>query len=253
MTMKALVLNKIYLLFITAFAFFVGCVARETLSPLPPEDEFARAQSYFEHHRYDRAIAGFERIIFYHPSSELVDDAQYLLARAYFAQGDFAQAITEFDYLIKNFPTSPFVEDAEFYQVQSYIRKAPGWDRDQTETEDAVNRLDEFLTRFPNSKYTNEIKDLILSARNRLARKELENGKLYVKLKELKAAEKYFRYVLENYPETKAALETKFQLAGLCQRRGRNDEALTLYKELLENPEWKARAEKKIRSIENKK
>jgi len=238
---------------LTAALFFGGCTPRQELAQLPAEEEFQRAQGYFENRQFDRAIQGFERIIFYHPSSEYVDDAQYWLARSCFQKKDYAQAVIEFDYLIKNFPASAFAEEANFYRAKSYLKQAPGWDRDQTETNEAIEYLDEFLTRYPNSKFTNEIKDLILAARNQLARKELENGKLYLKLKEPDAAVKYFLFVIETYPETKAEAEAKYLIAGVYRQSHRIDEALACYRELLEIPEWKTQAAKKIREIENKK
>lgn len=244
---------KLIQILLVASLFLSGCVTRPELAQLPAEEEFQRAQGYFENRQYDRSIQGFERIIFYHPSSEFVDDAQYWLARTYFAKKDFAQAVIEFDYLIKNFSASTFIEEANFYRAKSYIEQAPGWDRDQTETNEAINYLDEFLTRYPNSKYTNEVKGLILTARNRLALKELESGKLYLKLKEPDAAAKYFLFVIETYPETESEVEAKYHLAGIYRQQRRTEEALALYRELLDQPGWKTRAEKKIRELEIKK
>jgi outer membrane protein assembly factor BamD len=238
---------------LAAALYLAGCAPRPEMSQLPAEEEFQRAQGYFENRQFDRAIQGFERVIFYHPSSEYVDDAQYWLARSYFQKKDFAQAVIEFDYLIKNFPASSFVEEANFYRAKSYLKQSPGWDRDQTETNEAINYLDEFLTRYPNSEFTNDVKELILTARNQLARKELENGKLYLKLKEPDAAAKYLIFVIETYPETKAEAEAKYLLAGVYRQKRRTEDALTLYRELLEIPEWKNQAARKIREIENQK
>jgi len=245
--------KEVIVILFTVSILLAGCVSRPELAQLPAEEEFQRAQGYFENRQYDRAVQGFERVIFYHPSSEFVDDAQFWLARTYFAKKDYAQAVIEFEYLIKNFSASSFIEEANFYRAQSYINKAPGWDRDQTETNEAINYLDEFLTRYPNSKFTNDVKNLILSARNRLARKELESGKLYLKLKEPDAAAKYFLFIVETYPETEAAVEAKYHLAGIYRQQHRTEEAIVLYRELLDKAEWKTRVGKKIREIENKK
>ncbi len=229
-----------------------GCASKPASVTLPADAEFERSQAYLEARKYNRAIQGFERIIFYHPTSEFVDDAQYWLAQTYTAMEDYAQAITEFEYLIKNFPASQFLEDAYFFRAVAYLKKAPGPDRDQTETADAIGYLDEFLTRFPNSPHTNDVRGLILEARNRLAKKELDNAKLYLKLKEPKAAELYFTlYVIEAYPETPAALEAKYHLAGLYARQGKTDEALALYEELQSSDIWRDRAQTQARKLKN--
>uniref|UniRef100_A0A7C4X9E1 Outer membrane protein assembly factor BamD n=1 Tax=candidate division WOR-3 bacterium TaxID=2052148 RepID=A0A7C4X9E1_UNCW3 len=230
----------------------VSC-SRKVLVPLEPEDEFERAVEFFNNKKFDTAAQSFERIIFYHAGSEFVDDAQFYLGRTYFEKKDYNQAIVEFDYLIKHFPNSPFVEAAYLYRAKATLFKAPGYDKDQNETKEAISLFDEFLTRFPNSRFTNEAKNYILFARNRLAKKELENGKLYVKLNEPSSAILYFKYVIDNYPETSSVAEAKYHLALIYEKNQNFDQALSLYGELLEDMNWRTKAEKRIKVIEKKK
>jgi outer membrane protein assembly factor BamD len=230
--------------------FFVSCAARQTLTPIEPEAEFERAQSFYENKKYNQAIDAFERILFYHPSSGYVDDAQYWLGRAYLEKREYDQAVVEFDYLIRNFPNSAQLEEAYFFRAKAYILGAPGHHRDLSDLEKAIRFLDEFLTRFPNSQYTDDARKEILSARNRLAKKELENGKLYIKLKEPDAALLYFNYIMNAYPETEAAREAKFRSARIYEKQGPIPQAIDLYKELLEDSVWQDQAAKRIRDLE---
>ncbi len=232
--------------------FFIILCSRQALAPLAPDDEFERASEFLKKRKYDMAIQAFERIIFYHAGSEYVDDAQFYLGRAYLEKKDYNQAIVEFDYLIKNFPNSPYLEEAYLLRARASLLKSPGYDKDQTETKEAIGLFDEFLTRFPNSRFTEEVRGYILSARDRLARKELENGKLYIKLKEPKSAMLYFKYIIENYPETSSANEAKYQLALIYEKNNQLEEALNLYKELREDTNWRERAERRIKKIEGK-
>jgi len=241
-------------LFIVFFLIaLLSCGSRQVVTvPLEPDIQFETAMEYFKAGKYDKAIPLFEKILFYHPSSEYVDDAQYWLGKAYFEKKDYNQAIIEFDYLIKNFTTSKFIEDAYFYRAKSYLNKAPGYEKDPTETENAITLFDQFLTKFPGSRYIDEVKKSILSARNRLAKKELENGKLYIKLGEKDAALLYFNYVMENYPETDASNEAKYLAATLYEKKGMTEEALNLYKALMEEEEWKERVKERIERINQK-
>ena len=214
-----------------------SCGGRTAIMPLDAPDEFERAINLFDQKKYQKAIESFERILFYNPTSEYVDDAQYWLARAYIAKKDYDQAIIEFDYLIKNFSTSSFTEEAYLYRAKAYYEKAPSYDRDPTEINNAIDLFDIFLTRFPNSEHTNEVKEIILTARGQLARKEMENGKLYIKLGEPDAALIYFDFVIRNYPETGASDESKFHAAQLYEKQAKYDKALSFYQELLETKE----------------
>lgn len=227
---------------------FYSC-SKQLLAPLEPEDEFEWAMDFFNNKKYDLAIKSFEKIIFYHASTEFVDDAQFYLAKAYFEKKDYTQAITEFEYLIKNFPNTPFLEESFLLRAKAYFLKAPGYEKDQTETQEAISFLDDFLTRFPVSSFSDVARAVLLQARNRLAKKELENGRLYLKMKEYNSAILYFKYVIENYPETPSADESKFLLAQIYEKNGRKEEAIQLYKELLDNNNWKHKAEAKIKKL----
>lgn len=244
-------MKKVFVISLVLFV-FTACGTKQTLSPLDPDDAFERAVSLFEQENYSKAVLAFERILFYHPSSEYVDDAQYWLGRTYFEQKDYDQAIVEFDYLIKNFSTSGFVEEAYLFRVKAYLEKAPGFEKDPTGIEKAILFCDRFLTHFPNSKYTDEVKEIILVARNRLAKKEIENGKIYLKLGEPEAAFLYFNYVIETYPETQFSSEAKYNAARILEKNGQPDKALKFYKELLEDDKWRERIikEKGVEIIE---
>ncbi|MEO0185157.1 MAG: outer membrane protein assembly factor BamD [candidate division WOR-3 bacterium] len=229
--------------------FFVVFCSKQVLAPLEPEDEFERAMEYFNNKKYDSAIKSFEKIIFYHASTEFVDDAQFHLARAYFEKKDYTQAITEFEYLIRNFPNTPFLEQSYLLRAKAYFLKAPGYEKDQTETKESISLLDDFMTRFPNSPYSDTAKSLILEARNRLAKKELENGRLYYKIKEYDSAILYFKYVIENYPETPSADEARYYLGQAYEKVGKKEQAYESYKELLDNDQWKNKVENRIKKL----
>jgi len=229
---------------------FVSCATRVSLTTLEPAAEFERAKSFFEQKKYDLAIQAFERILFYHASSEFVDDAQYWLGRTYLERKDYDQAIVEFDYLLRNFPKSTQLEEAYFYRAKAHLLAAPSFEKDVSDLKKAVRLFDEFLTRFPNSKFTADVRKEILSARNRLARKELENGKLYERLKEFNAALLYYDYIITNYPETESAGEAKYRSALIYEKKGQIETSLGLYKELLDDEMWQDEAAKRIADLE---
>jgi outer membrane protein assembly factor BamD len=226
------------------------CGGRKVLTTLEPEDEFKRALSFYESEDYTTAVLAFERILFYHATSEYVDDAQFWLGRTYFEKKDYEQAILELDYLIRNFPNSQFIEQAYLYRAKAYIDKAPGYEKDPTELENAVDLCNQFLTRFPNSKYTEEVRDMILIARKRLAKKELQNGKIYQKLGAADAALLYFNYVIETYPETNASNEARYRAAEIYENRDDKKKALELYKELLNDDKWRDKVTDRVKKIE---
>jgi outer membrane protein assembly factor BamD len=228
----------------------IACTPRQTLIPLEADAEYERAISLFENKKYDQAIQAFERILFHHPSSEFVDDAQYWLGRTYLEQKQYDQAIIEFDYLIRNFPKSAQLEQAYFHRARAHLLGAPGYEKDLSDLKIAIRVFDEFLTRYPNSEHTDDVRKEILSARDLLAKKELENGKLYEKLKETSAALLYYEHIMNNYPETGSAGEARYRSAQLHEQMGETEKALELYKELLDDEKWQDGAAERIADLE---
>ncbi len=241
---------KSKLILLITVSIFLSCMARESLTPLEPLDEYERAMSFFDGKQYQRAAEAFERILFYHPSSEYVDDAQFWLARAYLEMKEYAQAVIEFNYLIRNFPNTTLLEQAYFFRAKANLMSAPSYEKDLSDLKKAIRLFDEFLTRFPNSEYTDDVRQEILTARNLLAKKELENGKLYEKLKEPDAALLYYEYIRNNYPETESAGEATYRSARIHEKRGESEQAVELYRTLLEDENWKNKAADHIADLE---
>lgn len=239
-------------MFFFTLLLFLAC--RKNFKPaLDAQDEYQRAFEFYEKKNYSQAIEGFQRIIFTYPGSEYADDAQFYLAKAYYGREDYLQATLEFEFLIKNFAHSLYQEESALFKALAYYKRTPSYQRDQTLTKRAIELLEEFLATYPQTKFEQEARKTLLACREKLAKKEFENGKLYMKLKEFDAAEIYFKSVNDNYPEASCAREAKFWLAESFYRRRRLDEAKSTYGELLnENDQWKKKAENQLGKIGEK-
>lgn len=188
---------------------FVGCASREHLVRLDAEDQFAVAKRDFDKGSYSRAAESFRRLTFEHPGSARVDEAQFLLGMCYHRMKDYIQAEAEFRHLALNYPDSPFADDAFFYLGMTYYRQMPAYYHDQSVTYKAIDSFSRFLVKYPDSEFSPRAREKITECRNRLAQKELENGKLYLKLRGYESAVLYFQHVATEYSDTKWSAEAK--------------------------------------------
>lgn len=187
----------------------VSCASKEQLVRLDAEDQFAVAKRDFDKGKYSRAADGFRRLTFEHPGSARVDEAQFRLAMCYYKMKDYTQAEAEFRHLAVNYPDSPFADDAFFYTGMTHYRQMPAYYHDQSETHKAIDSFSRFLVRYPESEFSSMAKERIRECRDRLAHKELENGKLYLKLGVYESAVLYFQLVVLEYPDTRWSEEAK--------------------------------------------
>ncbi|MDP6861240.1 MAG: outer membrane protein assembly factor BamD, partial [Candidatus Marinimicrobia bacterium] len=87
--------------------------------------------------------------------------------------------------------------------------ESPDFYHDQTYTEKALERYQEFLDDFPGSPYKNEVLSSIRILRNKVGEKEFETGILYMKMEEYESARMVFQRVDNLYYDTDVVDDTK--------------------------------------------
>jgi outer membrane protein assembly factor BamD len=99
-------------------------------------------------------------------------------------------------------PFTPFLQKARYRVCESYVEEAMPYYLDQTYSEKALEKIQEFLDDYPNTKHKEEATNLIESLRNKLANKLFETGTLYIKLEEYSSAIFAFEEIVEKYFDT---------------------------------------------------
>jgi outer membrane protein assembly factor BamD len=207
---------------------------------------------------YDRrdwtdAIADLKAYVEQYPGTELTDDALYHLGLSYFEIKDYALASSQLDRLTRDFPTTPFASDALYWLARCDDLQSHPALLDQTETERALQRYNQFLEQYPDHARAAEARRRVQALRDRLAEKLFRSGRLYSRQKQYAAAKIYFEFAIQRYPESRWSREAEFLLAEILVKQGYNDEAIDALKRLLaaEPPrDLKGRAEARLRALE---
>jgi len=155
-----------------------------------------------------------------------VDEAIYLLGECYLGQKEWTSAQLEFERLIRDYPESDSSGSASFRLGEALFGQARGPDFDQEYTQKALDQWIEYRTNYPLHWRAAEGDRRIRDARDRLARKMLASGDLYVKLRMAVPARTYYERVLAEYGDLPLAGQADIGLA-VCERlEGRKAEAL---------------------------
>jgi len=167
------------------------------------------------------------------PSGEKADEAHYLLGLSFFRTGEWPSAATELVIIANQFAESPRVPDAQYYLGLAYWKQARGASYDQDYTRLARDQFDRFLALYLDHPKAGEIRELRAQADGRLARKDYENGRLYLKMGLLDPARFYFREVQRKYPGTPWAHQSALGEAKSWMRVERWAEAIPILEALL--------------------
>ena len=181
--------------------------------------------------KYLQAQLDFKHIVIRGTGSDLGDDAQYYLGEAYFRNEEYLEAIAEYEKLTRRMGFSPFVEDARFKICEAYRIESPKYFHDQEYTEKALERYQEFLDDYTNSKYVNDVLASIEILREKMGLKLYETGILYMKMEEYESAKMTFERVVDHYYDTAVVHQARQGMVKALAQNRQIDEALALLDE----------------------
>jgi len=205
--------------------YLVGCGGTLQESKREGSPDFPKAKGEFDQSNYLDAIPDFKAYIEQFPGTDKTDDALYYLGRCYIQEKDYALASAQFDRLLRDFPTSPLQADALIELARCDDLQSHPAPLDQTETQQALTRYNQFVEQYPDHARVGEAKARIVVLRDRLAEKLLRSGRLYNKLHREKAAEFYLRKLLSDYADSKWAAEATRLLGEVLARQGKKAES----------------------------
>ena len=212
--------------------------------------------THLENEKYLNAQIDFKNNVIRGKGTDLGVDAQYYLAEAYFKNKEYLLAVSEYEKLTRRMGFSPFVEDSRFKICEAYRIESPKYYHDQEYSEKSLQRYQEFLDDYPNSKYTSDVLISIETLREKLGRKLYESGILYMKMEEFESAEMSFQKTIDLYYDTKIlnkAIQGKIKAMAKKGDLEIASELLLKHKESLINENLFSEIDDEIKNIKLKK
>jgi outer membrane protein assembly factor BamD len=177
--------------------------------------------------RLKEAAAKFDAVDRQHPYSEFARKSMVMSAFAQYRQGNYDEAINAGKRYVNLYPSTPDAAYAQYIVGLSYFRQIRDVTQDQKESRRAIEAMEEVVARWPDSEYVEDAKAKIRFARDQLAGKEMQIGRYYLERREYLAAIKRFRYVVEQYPNTRHVEEALARLTESYYAMGLTSEAQT--------------------------
>lgn len=163
---------------------------------------YRKSLEFYNNGKYNKAIQLLEEIAPYYVGTIQEDTVMYYIGDAYFKDQSFSNSEVVLDEFRRKFGRSPFIEEAEYKYAMGFYYSSPDPNRDQTITVKAINSINEYLERYPNSLRKQLCLARITELTNKLYDKELLNAKTYYKTRNYKSAISALKYALAQHPET---------------------------------------------------
>ncbi|UCH61860.1 MAG: outer membrane protein assembly factor BamD [Fidelibacterota bacterium] len=199
----------ILLLCVLSLALF-NCAGRAAAELESIEERFARGQAFFMKEKWSRAAEDFNWVVLNNPAGNLAIEAQYYYAESLYQQEMYVEAQIEFERLLRRWAGTKHLIEARYRIVQCLVLQSPRtYYYDQKATLDAIDELQTFIDDFPESTQREEAEVLIDELRLKIAQKNYESGRLYLKWRRLAPARLYFEKVLSQFYDTAYADEAR--------------------------------------------
>lgn len=147
-----------------------------------------------------RSIALYEQVYQRSPKEAEGELAYFRIGKAYYESRDFYMAGYYLSQFPIRFPMSVKAEESTFLSAMCSVQNSPEWSLDQMETDVAINNLQQFVNRYPNSYLVDSCNSIIDRLRFKLETKSFESIALYSKTENYMAAESSALTFLEDYP-----------------------------------------------------
>jgi len=141
------------------------------------------------------------------PQAEII---QFNTANAYYHVEDYLISGYKFERFAKAYPTSQKVEEAIYKSAESYYHESPRYSLDQTDTRQAIDKLQIYINQYPDGQYFAEANDKLQELRYKIEKKYYEIAKQYHHTLRYKAAISDFDNYLVKYPGSAFKEKTYF-------------------------------------------
>jgi outer membrane protein assembly factor BamD len=230
-----------------------GCGSHGGLRGTTTEEQLAAARADLQREKWSRAVESYTTLCAITEGTLRYPEAKFGLGRAYAGLRDYPAAERELNVVIREHPESEWADDALYAIAETYAEQMRPSQLDQTATWQAVEKVRDFLRRFPESELVPQARALLSRVRGHLAKKDYENGALYLKLGDGLAARTHFEAILRDYADTSWARPAQFGVGEALRKEERFDEAIAAYRAVVDaapDDELGRKSRERIRALE---
>ena len=181
---------------------------------------YGEAKDAMNSRAWDKAIKYLEKLEARYPYGRYAQQAQLDVAYAHWKNSERASAIAAADRFIKLYPNHTNVDYAYYLKglanfnensdLLSILDNPDMSERDSKGTREAFEAFKELVTRFPDSKYTEDARARMRYLVNALAQYEVHVARYYMKRRAFVAAANRAQFAVQNYPQALALEEAVF-------------------------------------------
>ncbi|HYI78317.1 MAG TPA: outer membrane protein assembly factor BamD [Chryseolinea sp.] len=180
--------------------------------------KYEAAMNYYNKKDYYHASVLFEAITPIVRGLPEGEKVQFYLAYCQYYDKLYLLGSEQFKTFYETYGRSPMAEEARYMYAYSLFKSSPKDNLDQSNSVEAMAAMQEFLNRYPNSKFRDQSIDVIVTTQKKLERKGFDNSYQYYKMRQYKAAIVALNNFKDNFPDSEF-LEEAYYLVIVSEYR----------------------------------
>lgn len=199
--------------FYTLVVFTILSSCSEYQKVLKSEDiatKFKMGEDYFNEGEFAKANKLFAQIVPNYRGKPQAEKLMYLYAVTFYKMKDYYVAGYQLERFVSGYPKSEKLQEAAFLSAKSYYMLSPIFSKDQTETNEAIEKIQTFVELYPESEYLTEANELIKELDFKLEKKAFETAKQYNRISDYPASVKSFDNFIFDFPGSSLKEEAQF-------------------------------------------
>ena len=123
--------------------------------------KFKLGTELFDAGKFDKANRIFVQIVPKYRGKPQAEKLMYMYCKTYYESRDYYTANYQMERFVDAYAKSEKLEEIAFLAAKSYYQLSPVFSKDQTETTQGLEKLQEFINRYPSSPYLEEANKLV--------------------------------------------------------------------------------------------
>lgn len=162
--------------------------------------KYKTAETLYKEGKYKKAVRLFEQVVPSYRGKPQAQRVMYYYADTYYQLGDYHLAGYQFERFAKSYPTSEKKEEAAYKSAKSFYYLSPRYSLDQTDTNKAIEKLQNYINTYPDSENLKEANEYAAELRIKIEKKYYRIAKQYHHTENYKVAIDAFDNFLVDYP-----------------------------------------------------
>lgn len=202
-------------LFLFLLIALVGAGCSEYNKALKSKDlrvKLAAAEKYYAQEKFEKSVVLLEELLVLTRGTMESERVSYLHAMSWFGMKDYTLSGYYLENFAKTFTNSEHAEDCYFKSAICNYKNSPEYELDQGETQAAIDKLQLFLIKYPETTLRDSSNKLMDRLMVKLEEKDWHAAAQYMRTQKYQAASKSMTEFLRKWPNSKYREEGYFSV-----------------------------------------